>query len=155
MIVGTLAVFAISLSAGRPDHLGHHDGRLAPPPDSPNCVSTQAEDRKFWIEPITYMGASADAMSTIKDVIGQFSSATIVSESDSYLHVEFRSPFFRFVDDVEFVVEPETNRIHFRSASRVGYSDLGANRDRMERFRELFNARSSSDRRELPATATP
>jgi len=70
--------------------------------------------------------------------------AKIVSVEDNYLHVEFRSAIFRFVDDVEFLVvipeeqRPTEQRIHFRSASRVGYSDFGVNRRRMEQIRRAF-----------------
>ena len=63
---------------------------------------------------------------------------TIVSERADYLHVEFRSALFRFVDDVEFFVVPSEQAIHFRSASRVGHGDLGVNRRRMELIRQRF-----------------
>ena len=54
-----------------------------------------------------------------------------------------RSLFFRFTDDVEFFVEVESGRVHFRSASRVGRSDLGVNRERMELIRSRFQAMHS------------
>ena len=63
-----------------------------------------------------------------------------MSAEGNYLHAEARSFLFRFVDDVEFLVDPQQKLIHFRSASRVGYSDLGVNRARMEQFRKLFAA---------------
>jgi len=61
-----------------------------------------------------------------------------------YLHVEFRSTLFRFVDDVEFVIDEPQGLIHIRSASRVGYSDLGANRKRMEKIRLAFQQRQAA-----------
>ncbi len=61
----------------------------------------------------------------------------LVEEEDSYLHYEFTSLLFRFVDDVEFLFEDATKTIHFRSASRVGYGDFGVNRKRMEEIRRL------------------
>jgi uncharacterized protein (DUF1499 family) len=63
----------------------------------------------------------------------------IVTVEDNYLHVEFRSAFLRFVDDVEFLIDPEEQLVHFRSASRVGDSDFGVNRDRMEQIRNAFS----------------
>ena len=64
--------------------------------------------------------------------------ATFVVEEDTYWHVEFRSRVFRFVDDVEFLFDPADRQIHVRSASRVGYSDLGVNRRRIEKICTLF-----------------
>ena len=59
----------------------------------------------------------------------------MIFQDSSYIHAEFRTRLLRFVDDVEFRLESETNEIAVRSASRVGYSDLGANRRRLERLR--------------------
>ena len=78
-------------------------------------------------------------MQRIKDLVAEMPRSKIVTVEASYLHVEFRSAFFRFVDDVEFLIDTEDQVIHFRSASRVGYSDLGVNRRRMERIREAFS----------------
>jgi uncharacterized protein (DUF1499 family) len=64
--------------------------------------------------------------------------ATFVVEEDRYWRIEFRSRIFRFVDDVEFLFDPESKRIHVRSASRLGHSDLGVNRQRVETIRELY-----------------
>lgn len=77
-------------------------------------------------------------MRRIKTVVAEMPRAKIVILENNYLHVEFRSAFFRFVDDVEFLIDPEEQLIHFRSASRVGYSDFGVNRDRMERIRKAL-----------------
>jgi uncharacterized protein (DUF1499 family) len=62
----------------------------------------------------------------------------LVEENDSYLHYEFTSLLFRFVDDVEFLFDDESKTIHFRSASRTGYGDFGVNRRRMEVIRSLL-----------------
>ena len=59
---------------------------------------------------------------------------------DRTLTAEYRSLIFRFIDDVDFLLDEKEGVIHFRSASRVGYSDLGANRKRMERIRKAFQA---------------
>ena len=52
-----------------------------------------------------------------------------------YLYAEYSSALFGFVDDVEFYFPPETHIIHVRSASRLGHSDLGVNRKRIEAIR--------------------
>ena len=90
------------------------------------------------MEPIPFTGSSDEAMQHIEDLVTETPRAKIVTVEDNYLHVEFESAFFRFVDDVEFLIDPEGQLIHFRSASRVGYSDLGVNRRRMEQIRNTL-----------------
>ena len=68
----------------------------------------------------------------------------LVEEDESYLHYEFTSLLLRFVDDVEFLFDDEAKTIHFRSASRTGYGDLGVNRKRMEQVRALVEQSCSS-----------
>ncbi|MCR9197509.1 MAG: DUF1499 domain-containing protein [Planctomycetaceae bacterium] len=151
LVLGVAGTFVMSLTAARPGNLGVQDGRLADAPASPNCVSTQTSERSHWIAPISFEGSAQDAMSTMTAVVEEMPGSTIIEREDLYLYAEFRSPLFRFVDDVEFLIEPESGRIHFRSASRVGHSDLGANRNRMEQFRTLFDSRFVSS--ELPTDA--
>ena len=68
----------------------------------------------------------------------------MVTVSDGYVHVECRSWLLAFIDDVEFVLDEPTGVIHFRSASRVGHSDAGVNRQRMEDFRRAFEDQASN-----------
>lgn len=126
--------------------------RLEPCPDKSNCVCTTATDDRHAIRPIGLAkgkfesGADFDSeevMSQIAFVVEQ-TGGSIVERTKSYLRAEYRSRLFRFVDDVEFVVEPASQTIHFRSASRTGVSDFGVNRKRMERFRKQFIASATS-----------
>jgi len=119
----------------RPANLGTHDGKLAPCPSSPNCVSSQSPDDAHRIAPLTYSGRAADAMKKLTAIIQTFPRTSVITVSDSYLHAEFTSGLFRFVDDVEFLVDNTAKVIHVRSASRMGYSDLGVNRKRIEQIR--------------------
>jgi uncharacterized protein (DUF1499 family) len=133
--VALLPVFGlalVSVLSRRPSNLGVVDGRLAPCPDSPNCVSTQADDAGHRMEPISCGSSPREALEKIKAILASRPHAKIVSESDNYLHAEFTSALFRFVDDVEFLVDEKAGQIHFRSASRAGHGDLGVNRKRME-----------------------
>lgn len=111
--------------------------QLAPCPSSPNCICSQAQDAGHAITPIHYRKSRAEAKAGLKEVIRSLSRTKLVEEDESYLHYEFTSLLLRFVDDVEFLLDDETKTIHFRSASRTGYSDLGANRTRMEQIRTL------------------
>jgi uncharacterized protein (DUF1499 family) len=115
--------------------------QLSPCPSSPNCVSTQAQDEGHAIEPFRYHKPRAEAKEALKEVIRSLPRTKLVEEDESYLHYEFTSLLLRFVDDVEFLFDDETKTIHFRSASRTGYGDMGVNRKRMEQVRTLLVAK--------------
>ena len=155
LIAGTVGLFLLSVTASRPANLGVREGRLAACPDSPNCVSTQAEDREYWIAPLTYQGESDTVIDSLEAIVRQQPRTRIIQKSPHYLHAEFRSAFFRFVDDVEFYVEAESGRVHFRSAARVGRSDLGVNRKRMELIRDLFQAAQCVEPAQPESPAAP
>jgi uncharacterized protein (DUF1499 family) len=114
-------------------------GPLAACPKSPNCVSSQAGDPEHAIAPLTYTGSRADAVVRLKKALSGMKRTTIVAEKEDYLHAEAKSLIFRFVDDVEFYFPVDQNIIHVRSASRVGQSDMGVNRKRVEEIRWRFD----------------
>lgn len=121
----------------QPKNIGVHKGRLNPCPNKPNCVISDVKDTDHYIEPIRYSGDYKTALARLKTVVTSFKRTRIVTEEERYLHVEFTSLIFRFVDDVEFLITAEGD-IQVRSASRVGYSDLGVNRKRIEAIRARF-----------------
>jgi uncharacterized protein (DUF1499 family) len=84
---------------------------------------------------------AAGSWKRLQQIIAGLPRTRIISVDERYLHVEMTSAFFRFVDDVEFLLDPEAGVIHVRSASRLGYSDLGVNRKRIEGIRASFEAR--------------
>jgi uncharacterized protein (DUF1499 family) len=118
--------------------LGVTQGKLSPCPDSPNCVSSQSSDPSHFVEPLSYTDSRTEAKIRLLTIIESLPRTQIISNTDNYLHVEFTSLLFRFVDDVEFLFDEEKNLLHVRSASRVGYSDLGMNRKRIEALRQRF-----------------
>ncbi|HVO90231.1 MAG TPA: DUF1499 domain-containing protein [Casimicrobiaceae bacterium] len=126
------------LFAGTPPELGVVDGALRPCPDKPNCVSSQAADSAHAIAPFRYDGEMGDAMTRLADVVAAQQGAVIVSRRAGYLRAEFTSRIMGFVDDVEFTADAPSHTIHVRSASRLGYSDLGVNRARVENLRRQF-----------------
>ena len=128
-------VLALSGCAGNPPV---NLGQFAPCPDSPNCVSTQAPDDKHAIDPFPYSGTKVEAKKRLLGVIHSLPRTRVVEDKPDYLHVEFTSRILRFVDDAEFFLGIEDATVHFRSASRLGFSDLGANRERMETIRARF-----------------
>ena len=103
-------------------------------PSSPNCISTRASDPARRMPPLSYSGTAEETQRAIIEVITRHPRTHISTEASGYVAAEFTSLVFRFVDDVEFWIDPTNREVHFRSASRTGYSDLGANRRRMQRL---------------------
>ena len=120
----------------RPDNLGAQDGLLVPCPRSPNCVSSQATDERHRIAPLTFADEPDTAWARLRAVLNGRADATLIEEQPGYLRLELRTTLF--VDDAEFLLDPANRVIHVRSASRLGYSDLGKNRSRMEEIRRQF-----------------
>lgn len=129
-----------SFSGKRPTNLGIKDGKLAACPGTPNCVNSQApdSDAEHKIAPLSYSSPPAEAMAKLKSVIQSMERTEIISEEENYLYAEFTSALMGYVDDVEFFVDPTANVIQVRSASRLGQSDLGVNRKRIEEIRAKF-----------------
>jgi uncharacterized protein (DUF1499 family) len=126
----------MSLFAGkRPDNLGVRDSKLAPCPITPNCVSSQSADAVHQIEPLTYQSTPEQAMAQLKQLIQSLPRTKIITETNNYIYAEFTIPIVGFVDDVEFYLDADAHVIHVRSASRLGQSDLGVNRRRIETIR--------------------
>lgn len=113
-------------------------GSLKACPKSPNCVSSQAGDPEHAIAPLVYTSSATEAYARLKKVLSGMKRIKIVAEKEDYLHAEAKSLIFRFVDDVEFYFPANEKIIHVRSASRVGYSDMGVNRKRVEEIRKRF-----------------
>jgi uncharacterized protein (DUF1499 family) len=135
-----LVVMMVGCSGNHPSRIGVIVGRLAACPDSPNCVSSQSSDRRHAIDPLRYEGTVKKAMERLVKAVSGMKGIRIVVAEERYLHAEFTSAFLRFVDDVEFLLDDGTKTIQVRSASRVGYSDLGVNRRRVEEIRSRFDA---------------
>jgi uncharacterized protein (DUF1499 family) len=119
-------------------------GALAPCPDKPNCVCSEfGEAAAHYIAPLDHAGATPEqAWGDILKVIEELGGDVVVAD-DEYIAATFSSSLFGFIDDVECRLEPSQKRIQIRSASRVGHSDLGVNRKRMETLTRLFGQRVS------------
>jgi len=128
--------FMFKFSGTRPDNLGVRNGTLAACPASPNCVSTYSTDTEHQIEPLKFLGGNTIA--TLKAAVLAQPGAVVISETENYLYAEFTSSLMGFVDDVEFYVDETSGTVQARSASRLGESDLGVNRKRIEAIRSLM-----------------
>ena len=114
------------------------NGGVSPCPSSPNCVSSRTEKASQRVDPIRFHGDPATAWSLLRKEVAAMKRARIVEEKTGYLHAEFRSALFGFVDDVELRLDVEAQWIDVRSASRTGYFDFGVNRRRVEEIRKRF-----------------
>jgi uncharacterized protein (DUF1499 family) len=115
------------------------NGMLDPCPSSPNCVSSRDPDPARRVDPILLIGDSASGWSRLCKVIAEMKGARVALEEMGYLHAEFRSALFGFVDDVELRLDEAAGKIDVRSASRTGYYDFGVNRRRVEEIRARFS----------------
>jgi len=121
--------FLTACAGEPPQNIGVQDGRLTPCPDSPNCVSSYETEESHSIEPLVA------ELNQIEQVLLGLDEANIVDAGDNYLYAEFTSRIMGYVDDVEFLFDPVNGITHVRSASRLGYGDMGVNRKRIEAIR--------------------
>jgi uncharacterized protein (DUF1499 family) len=113
--------------------------RIAGCPRSPNCVSSMSPLEDRWIAPLAFSTSPDEAFRCLEQIVRQIKRTTIVVTESGYIHAEFRT-FLGFVDDVEFQVDKENPTMLMRSASRVGYWDMGVNRRRLEAIRAEFES---------------
>lgn len=143
-IMGIITSLLAACAGERPQDLGIRDGRLSPCPNRPNCVSSQSLDQKSQIAPLVVAGDPRQSFERFRSCLSLRPDTTIVAEQPDYLRVEFRTTFF--VDDGEFFLNAAERCIEVRSASRLGYSDLGKNRSRIEEIRRAFAGEDGGNR---------
>jgi uncharacterized protein (DUF1499 family) len=131
VLPGLNGIFAGSL----PETLGIHDGHLTQCPPSPNCVLSQNADAAHELAPISYQTDRDTARQALLTVLAAVPRTQVTEQTPNYIRVEFTSRLMGFVDDGEFYFPTEQNLIHMRSAARLGESDLGVNRRRLEQIR--------------------
>ncbi len=149
--LGLLALLAGQMGFLRgtaPADLGAREGRLKAPSTSPNSVSSQTE---LWpghpqaaqarIAPLPLAGDGAATMARLQAIVQATPGARVVTVEPGYLYATFTTPLMKYTDDVEFLLDAAAGVVHVRSASRLGRSDLGANRQRIEAIRAQLAAR--------------
>ena len=114
------------------------DGKLKPCPDAPNCVCSEYPGNAHWIEPLIFRGDPDAAWARLVVILRDQPRTTIVSQTDDYIEARVQTRILRFEDMLEFRLDRAAKQINVRSASKVGYSDLGTNRRRVESLRKLF-----------------
>ena len=153
IVVAALAVLVVAagqlgwLQGTPPVDLGVRDGRLKPPSDNKNSVSSQAalypdhpQRNHAAIAPLALQGDGPATLARIKTIVAGMAGAKLVRSDADYLYVQFTSRVLKFVDDSEFWFDPVNKVIQVRSASRIGRDDLGVNRSRVEAIRAALAA---------------
>lgn len=146
-IAGVLAGQFGLLKGKPPPDLGVHEGRLKPPSKTPNSVSSQASlypdhpQRAYAsIAPLPLRGDAGVTLERIAEIIEIMDGGKIIKREPGYLYAQFTTPIMKYVDDAEFWFDPVANVIQVRSSSRLGSSDLGVNRKRIEFIRQKLSA---------------
>ena len=127
----------------RPEYLGVRDGRLVPATRTPNNVNSQADriaDAEHYIEPLHYTGDAKLAWAALRKVVDGMYRVRVIASTQDYLYAEFSTRLMRFVVDTEFYLDEPAGAIQVRSASRLGRSDFGVNRERVEAIRAKLAA---------------
>jgi len=137
-------VLILSMGCGVSE-IGIGEKGLRPCPSSPNCVISTGGDADHLIAPIPYLGDRETSGERIRRIVSGMDRARIITDRPDYLHVEIRSRVMKFVDDVEFWFPEKGKMIHVRSAARLGYSDFGVNRARIEQIRALYGKGDGSE----------
>jgi uncharacterized protein (DUF1499 family) len=144
VIISTYFI-GLSLSSRKQPNLGILNGQLHACPETPNCVSSERQGTKGFVEPLTPtatvnnagVNAWRDSWLYARQAVLE-NGGEIVTERHCYLHARFVTPFMRYIDDVELRLDEGKQLIHIRSASRVGRSDFGVNRTRVSKIRKAF-----------------
>ena len=139
LLLLVLALALRSALAKRPERFATAARQITPCPLSPNCVSSRSTDPAHRVDPLSFEAPPEETLPRLRGLLEALSRTRVITADGSYLHAECTSRFFRFVDDLELLLDREDAVVHVRSASRIGYSDFGANRRRVEALRALFS----------------
>ncbi len=122
-----------------PKVIGVVDQKLHELPNTPNGVSSQTAQLDKKVEPIPFKETIDLTRNTIINAINEVPGAKVVEAEDNYIYAVFTSKLMKYRDDVEFLLDSESQLIQFRSQSRAGVGDHGVNRNRYNQFVELYN----------------
>ncbi|MBW2268362.1 MAG: DUF1499 domain-containing protein [Deltaproteobacteria bacterium] len=138
-----LVITLLACAGSPPTDIGDFAARLAPCPSSPNCVSSDDESERHHIAALGFGGDPLEAWHRALAAVAALPRTQILREYSGYLHAQCTSALLRYRDDLELQLRPDRGEIAVRSASRIGYSDLGVNRARIEALRAAFGAGGS------------
>lgn len=132
----TMGFYVMGKESKNSANAGLVEGALQACPERPSCVCSTDSSKQHGIDALSVPAGVDAPIAALAEIIKAMPNTTIVSQDEGYLHATFTSKLFRFVDDVELLLDGD--KVQLRSVSRVGYSDLGANRKRAEAIRTAF-----------------
>lgn len=136
IVVGFIVLYRQNLTPNI--ELGVKEGMFTEIPESPNAVSTQTSQTDKLVEPIAFIGTLEESKEAFKKALTEYSGIKIIEETDFYLYAVATTSLMRYKDDIELYFDQDSQLIHYRSASRVGYSDMGLNKTRYEALKKLY-----------------
>lgn len=133
------AGFLVFQNLSLPKHLGHTGGNLAAMPDKPNAVSSQTDIVEKYVEPLPYKVDRGETLTALIGTLNHMGGNDFQVRESHYIYTVFTTATLHFHDDVELLLDDETQQVYFRSQSRAGHSDMGLNRKRYEQFKALYS----------------
>lgn len=141
VIVGVFSLFTAQMAYKNnkiPSDLGAENGTLSSVPRSPNAVSSQSDDPEKKVNPFPYKNSTVETKQAVLNVLEKYGKIKIITNNKNYIHAVSKSGVMRYKDDLEFYFDEKLQVVHFRSASRIGYSDMGLNRKRYNILFDLY-----------------
>ena len=134
-----VVIFMLWKNTTIPSGLGVRNEKMAPLPTTPNAVSSQTADEEKKVTPFPFKGDIQQTKEAIKQALLAYKNIEIYAEDQNYIHAISTTGTMKYHDDLEFYFDEQAGLVHFRSASRVGYSDMGLNRERYNRLKDLYD----------------
>jgi uncharacterized protein (DUF1499 family) len=136
--MGVIVVYMVAKNNLTPKSLGVNNGKLAKMPNKPNAVSSQTDEKDKKVEALEFRENLNTSKGKVISAIESYGDAKIIKNENNYIYAVFTTGKMKYHDDVEFYFDENEKRIHFRSASRIGYSDMGLNRERYNKLKEVY-----------------
>jgi uncharacterized protein (DUF1499 family) len=136
--MGVIVIYMVIKNNLTPKNLGVNNGKLVKMPNKPNAVSSQTDEKDKKVEALEFKGNLKDSKENIIKAIENYGDAKIIKNENDYIYAVFTTGKMKYHDDVEFYFDDREKLIHFRSASRIGYSDMGLNRERYNKLRDVY-----------------
>ncbi|MCB2291068.1 DUF1499 domain-containing protein [Clostridium sp. CS001] len=136
--MGAIVVYMVLKNNISPRNLGANNGKLVKMPNKPSAVSSQTYEKDKKVAAMEFKGNLEASKEKVISTIESYGDAKIIKNENNYIYAVFTTGKMKFHDDVEFYFDESENLIHFRSASRIGYSDMGLNRERYNKLREAY-----------------
>ena len=139
VLIGGVSIMMIVKNQKTPENLGVTSGKLAPVPSSPNAVSSQTDIEEKRVDPLPFKSDLDSSKAAVLKALGEYGDIEVMSDSKNYIYAVHTTKTMRYRDDLEFYFDEGEQVVHFRSASRVGYSDRGLNRERYNKLAEIYS----------------